>query len=468
MIRPVVLCGGHGSRLWPLSRKSHPKQFASFFEGRSLLQATLGRLRGLGAGRPLLLTANDYRFVVGEHLATAGVEGDVIVEPAARNTAPALAAAALLIERETPGAVMLATPSDHVIRDDKALARALATATEAAEAGSFVTFGVRPVRAETGYGYIELEGPAATDQATPFKRFVEKPDHAAAEAMVADGRHLWNSGMFVFPTAALIEAFEAHAPGVLAIARAAVENGARDLDFFRLGPVYAEAEDISIDYAIMEKVAGTVVALDGGWNDLGSWKTVWQESDRDGDGVATTGDALALDCEDTLLRAEEAGQRLVGLGLKNVVAVSTRDAVLVADIDRSQEVKLAVETLRAAGVAQADEAPRCHRPWGWYETLVLGSRFQVKQIMVKPGGALSLQSHHHRAEHWIVVAGTAKVTIGGEERLVSENQSVYIPLGSRHRLENPGKVEMRLIEVQTGAYLGEDDIIRYEDIYARG
>lgn len=466
-IRPVILCGGSGTRLWPVSRKSHPKQFSRFFGEDSLLQATVRRLDGLGTGRPLLMTSNDYRFVVGEHLQETGVEGDVVVEPAARNTGPALAAAALIIAEDDPDASMFVAPSDHVIRDPEALGAALSAATEAAEGKRFVTFGIAPDRPETGYGYIELEAAIADGFAAPFLRFVEKPDVAAAESMIATGRYLWNSGMFLFPVRALIAAFEAHAPQVLAVARDAVKEGARDLDFFRLSPAYEKAQDISVDYAIMEKSEGMVVAMSGGWNDLGSWKTVWQESRPDAQGVSVSGAVTAIECENSLLRAEQDQVRLVGLGLKNIAAIATRDAVLVADMDRAQDVKLAVAALKAENATQAEDFPRCYRPWGWYETLALGQRFQVKQIMVKPGGVLSLQSHHHRSEHWIVVAGTARVTIGDEVQLLSENQSVYIPLGAVHRMENPGKVEMHLIEVQTGVYLGEDDIVRYEDIYAR-
>ncbi len=467
-IRPVILCGGSGTRLWPLSRKSHPKQFSRFLADDSLLQETVRRLDGLGLGRPLMMTSNDYRFVVGEHLEVARLAGEVVVEPAGRNTAPALAAAAVMLAGETPDALMFVAPSDHVIGDEDAFGSALDRACVAAAEGHFVTFGITPGRPETGYGYIELSTPPEVGSpAVSFERFVEKPDEVEAAKMLETKRYLWNSGMFLFPVAALLAAFEAEAPEILAVARKAVEEGQRDLDFFRLGPGYGEAEDISIDYAIMEKTTGKVVPMEGGWNDLGSWKTVWQESAQDSDGVALAGASTALACKNTLLRSEQEDVRLVGIGLKNIAAIAMRDAVLVADMEHAQDVKAAVAELKAAGAVQAIDFPRCYRPWGWYETLVLGQRFQVKQIMVKPGGILSLQSHHHRSEHWIVVAGTAQVTVGEEVKLVTENQSVYIPLGAVHRMENPGKVEMHLIEVQTGVYLGEDDIVRYEDVYAR-
>jgi mannose-1-phosphate guanylyltransferase/mannose-6-phosphate isomerase len=341
------------------------------------------------------------------------------------------------------------------------------TAAAAARDGHLVTFGIRPDRPETGYGYIELTGAACTS-AQAFRRFVEKPDAASAAEMVASGRYLWNSGMFVFGARAILDAFAGHAPEVEAACRAAVESGREDLDFFRLGAeAYAASPDISIDYAIMERVQGHVVPVDCGWNDLGSWATVWQESARDEAGVAAGPNALAIDCRDTLLRSDHPDVQVVGIGLEGVVAVATGDAVLVGAMDRAQEVRRAVDALKAQGAPQATDFRRCYRPWGWYETLALGDRFQVKQIMVRPGGILSLQSHFHRAEHWVVVTGTARVTVDDEVRLMTENQSIYVPLGSVHRLENPGKLDLHLIEVQSGAYLGEDDITRYDDVYAR-
>ncbi|MEM9371917.1 MAG: mannose-1-phosphate guanylyltransferase/mannose-6-phosphate isomerase, partial [Pseudomonadota bacterium] len=337
----------------------------------------------------------------------------------------------------------------------------------AAREGALVTFGITPDRPETGYGYIELEArPEAGAQ--PFVKFVEKPDEMRAVEMLASGRYLWNSGMFLFAVRDILAAFADHAPDVLAAMRTAVAAGARDLDFFRPGSdAYLSANDISIDYAIMERVAGQVVPVDCGWNDLGSWKTVWQEGAPDEDGMVAGPGTVAIDCKQTLLRSDEPGVRVVGLGLENVIAVATRDAVLVADMDHAQDVRKAVDALKVEGASQATEFPRCYRPWGWYETLALGGRFQVKQIMVKPGGQLSLQSHVHRSEHWVVVSGTAKVTVDDDVKLMTENESVYIPLGAIHRLENPGKVDLHLIEVQSGPYLGEDDIVRYEDVYAR-
>ena len=467
-IYPVIMCGGSGTRLWPLSRQSYPKQFSPLFPGGSLFQRTIQRLGGTGLADPLLLTNEAFRFIVAEQLSDAGSQPThIVIEPEGRNTAPAVAAAAHLLAQTDPDGIMLVLPSDHVINDSEAFMEAVALGVEAARAGHVVTFGIKPDRPETGYGYVELaDAPGVGAQ--PFVRFVEKPDQARAEEMLSSGRYLWNSGMFVFSVRSVLEAFAAHAPDVDQAAGTSVNDGKTDLCFFRLDPAgYAKCPDISIDYAVMEHVQGMVVPVDCGWNDLGSWATVWQEAPRDGDHVSAGVGTVAIDCKRSLLRSDDPGTRLVGLGLKDIVAVATRDAVLVADMKRAQDVRLAVDALKAEGAPQATEFPRCYRPWGWYETLALGGRFQVKQIMVKPGGQLSLQSHVHRAEHWVVVAGTAKVTVDDNEQLLGENQSVYIPLGAVHRLENPGKVELHLIEVQSGAYLGEDDIVRYEDVYAR-
>ncbi len=467
-ITPVVLCGGSGTRLWPLSRKTYPKQFSELFQGDTLFQRTLTRVGGDGFSKPILLTHQDFRFIAAEQLGAAGLEAErIVVEPDGRNTAPAICLAALILSEIDPAGVMLVLPSDHVMADTAAFHAAIDAGAEAARTGALVTFGITPDRPETGYGYLELEGAAVTG-AQPFTRFVEKPDLARAEEMLASGRYLWNSGMFLFAARDIIAAFEANAPHVLKSARTAMETGQADLDFFRPGEeAYLGAPDISIDYAIMERVAGQVVPVDCGWNDLGSWKTVWQECAPDATGTVAGDGTIAIDCTETLLRSEEPGMRLVGLGLQNIIAVATRDAVLVADMDKAQDVRKAVDALKDEGAAQATEFPRCYRPWGWYETLALGDRFQVKQIMVKPGGQLSLQSHVHRSEHWVVVSGTARVTVDDDVKLMSENESVYIPLGAIHRLENPGKVELHLIEVQSGPYLGEDDIVRYEDVYAR-
>ncbi|QDL94709.1 mannose-1-phosphate guanylyltransferase/mannose-6-phosphate isomerase (plasmid) [Paroceanicella profunda] len=468
MIHPVILCGGSGTRLWPVSRKSYPKQFSPLMGEESLFQASLRRLSGPGFGAPIVLTNTEFRFIATEQLASLGIsDGQVLIEPASRNTAPAVLCAALSLEA-TPEALMLVAPSDHVIADTDAFHAAVALGTQAAEAGRLVTFGIRPDRPETGYGYLELAHPGQSG-AQPLERFVEKPCAAAAAEMLASGRFLWNAGIFLFRVCDILAAYEAHAPALIGPCRAALSEGRADLGFFRLGEAaFAACPDLSIDYAVMEKSdALSVVPFDGGWNDLGSWDAVWRELGPDADGLTTQGSVTAIDCSQSMLRSDDENMHLVGIGLKNIAAIAMRDAVLVANLDESQRVKEVVARLRTLNAPQAEGFPRCHRPWGWYETLSLAPRFQVKRIMVHPGAKLSLQSHVHRSEHWIVVSGTAKVTVDGTVTLLSENQSTYIPLGAVHRMENPGKVDMHLIEVQTGVYLGEDDIIRYEDIYAR-
>ena len=469
MITPILLCGGSGTRLWPLSRKSYPKQFVPLVGDQTLFQASAERLSGEGYDKPLVLTNSDFRFIVTEQLAEVGIDpGAVLIEPEGRNTAPAILAAALYLEQTSPDALMLIAPSDHVIPDPDAFRNAVDKGTEAARNGQIVTFGITPTHGETGYGYLELsEEPS--DRALALKRFVEKPDAARAEEMVASGMYLWNAGIFLFSVRTILDAFRALAPDLMVTVGQAVTEAKSDLGFLRLAPEpWSEAEDISIDYAIMERSTGlSVVPFSAGWSDLGGWDAVWRESDQDNRGVVTSGSATAIDCDNTLLRSEDDRVELVGLGLKNIITVAMPDAVLVADVSRAQDVKQAVAALKAKSAKQATMLPKDHRPWGWFESLVVGNRFQVKRIHVHPGAALSLQSHHHRSEHWIVVEGTAKVTVDEKVKLVSENQSVYIPLGAVHRMENPGKVPMVLIEVQTGSYLGEDDIVRYEDIYAR-
>ena len=469
-LHPILLCGGSGTRLWPLSRKSFPKQFVPLTGETTLFQAAAARMAGAeGVAAPMVITNSDFRFIVTEQLALAGIDpGAVLIEPEARNTAPAILAAAQHLAAQDPEALMLVMPTDHEIPDPVAFRAAVALGLPRAQAGRIVTFGIRPDRAETGYGWLELSAPPKDGAPQPLVRFVEKPDAARAEAMLAEGRDLWNAGIFLMSAATLKAAFAAHAPDLLPPVAEAVETAQADLGFLRLAPEpWARARDISIDYAVMERAGNLdVVPFAGAWSDLGDWNAVWREGAQDG--LATHGEVTALDCEGSLLRSETEGMQVVGIGLRDTVVVAMADAVLVADRARAQEVKEAVARLKARGVRQAETLPRDHRPWGWFETLVLANRFQVKRITVHPGAALSLQSHMHRAEHWIVVSGTARVTIDKEVRLLTENQSVYVPLGAIHRMENPGKVPMVLIEIQTGAYLGEDDIIRYEDVYARG
>ncbi|MDN2583355.1 mannose-1-phosphate guanylyltransferase/mannose-6-phosphate isomerase [Aquibium sp. ELW1220] len=472
MIYPTILCGGSGTRLWPLSRKSYPKQFVPLVGEETLFQASASRLVGAGFSAPVVLTNSDFRFIVTEQLAGAGLDPlAVIIEPEGRNTAPAILAAALFVLDRDPGGILLVSPSDHVIPDAEGFRATVERGLSAVARGEIVTFGIAPTRAETGYGYLELsDRHVAGGNPVGLSRFVEKPDAERAASMLSAGNYLWNAGIFLFSASDMVAAFEAHAPDVLAAVRAAFADARSDLGFLRLAPEpWSRARDISIDYAIMERASNlSVVPYGGAWSDLGGWDAVWSETPRDAMGVAASGAVTAIDCRSSLLRSESDGVELVGIGLENVIVVAMNDAVLVADLGRAQDVKLAVEALRKKGASQATELPKDHRPWGWFESLVVGDRFQVKRIHVHPGAALSLQSHHHRSEHWIVVQGTARVTIDGEARLLTENQSVYIPLGAVHRMENPGKVPMVLVEVQTGSYLGEDDIIRYDDVYARG
>ncbi|PLW77759.1 mannose-1-phosphate guanylyltransferase/mannose-6-phosphate isomerase [Cohaesibacter celericrescens] len=472
MITPVLLCGGSGTRLWPLSRKSYPKQFVPLVGDETLFQASAKRLTGPDYAPPIIVTNSDFRFIVTEQLIDEGIDpGAILIEPTARNTAPAVLAAALWQAQTDPNALMLVAPSDHVVPDAHAFRAAVEVGCQAARDGKLVTFGIKPTHAETGYGYLELTEDigAAETRVIGLERFVEKPNSEDAETMVSSGRFLWNAGIFLFSVKTIIEAFRAHAPNLIAPVEASVKQARADLGFLRLDPEsWAKAQDISIDYAVMERADNlAVVPFSAGWSDLGGWDAVWRESARDELGVATSGRATSIECTNSLLRSEDDSLEVVGIGLKNIITVAMPDAVLVADVSRAQDVRKAVEALKAKKAHQAESFPLDHRPWGWFESLVIGQRFQVKRIVVHPGAALSLQSHHHRSEHWIVVEGTAKVTVDEDVRLITENQSVYIPLGAVHRMENPGKVPMVLIEVQTGSYLGEDDIIRYEDVYAR-
>ncbi|NVO57742.1 mannose-1-phosphate guanylyltransferase/mannose-6-phosphate isomerase [Rhodobacteraceae bacterium B1Z28] len=474
-VYPVILCGGSGTRLWPLSRKSYPKQFVPLIGETSLLQDCAERMRGPSDNpyaKPLILTNEAFRFVVPEQLTAIDVDpGPILIEPEGRNTAPAVLAAALYLAAGDPEAVMLVAPSDHVIPDNSAFHQAVSEGLQAIGArGDLVTFGISPDRPETGYGYLKLNhAPDGSSAAVPLDRFVEKPDLESAKSMLADGSYLWNSGIFLFAARDIIAAFEQYSPALIEPVKQAVSGAKTDLGFLRLdAEAWATVEDISIDYAVMEKATNlSVVPYSAGWSDVGSWSAVQELTNPDANGVATTGEVTAIDCRNVLVRSESSSQQVVAMGLENVIAVAMPDAVLVASMDKAQDVKQAVAALKAKGAKQAESLPVDHRPWGWFESLVIGDRFQVKRIHVHPGASLSLQSHHHRSEHWIVVEGTAKVTIDDDVRLISENQSVYIPLGAVHRMENPGKVPMVLIEVQTGSYLGEDDIIRYEDIYAR-
>lgn len=471
VITPVLLCGGSGNRLWPLSRKSYPKQFVPLVGNESLFQGAVRRVSSPGFDSPVVVTGDGFRFIVLEQLAAVGAKDPaILIEPSGKNTAPAILAAALHAAETNPDAILLVAPADHVVPDEAAFRAAVRRGLSAVAEGRLVTFGVAPTRPETGYGYLELsEKPQVDGAPIALSRFVEKPGMEDATRMIADGTYLWNAGIFLFSARDLIAAFERCASKMVGPVAAAVRGIRADLSFLRLDPAaWEKVPAESIDYAVMEKAGNlSVVPYDGAWSDLGGWDAIWREGQGDATGVVTSGKATAIDCENTLLRSESDLVEVVGIGLKNILTVAMPDAVLVADMSRAQDVKRAVEILTERGALQATQFPKDHRPWGWFESLVIGGRFQVKRISVHPGAALSLQSHYHRSEHWVVVEGTAKVTIGENSRLVTENESVYIPVGEKHRLENPGKVPVMLIEVQTGAYVGEDDIIRYEDVYAR-
>ncbi len=468
-IVPVILSGGTGTRLWPLSREGYPKQFWALLGHETMLQQTAGRAMGAAFAPPVVVCNEAHRFLVAEQLREAKVAGPrILLEPAGRNSAPAIAAAALLVAEQSPEDVIWVKAADAAIADVPALHAALEKAVVAARAGRIVTFGMRPTAPETGYGYIE---PGAELAEAPgvmrLERFIEKPDAAKAADLVADGRHLWNSGMFVATAATLLAELKRFAPEVVRSVGAAMAEAKRDLDFVRLGAAaFGAAPAISIDYAVMEKTTlAAVVPADIGWSDLGSWAALWEAGEKDGQGNVVSGPVSLVDAEGCLVRSE--GILTGVVGLKDVVIVTTDDAVLAMPRERAQDVKRLVDQLRRAGQKEATAHRRVYRPWGSYEGLIQGDRFQVKRIQVRPGQKLSLQKHFHRAEHWVVVHGTAIVHRDGENVLLRENESIYLPLGCVHRMENPGMIPLTLIEVQVGSYLGEDDIVRFEDTYGR-
>ena len=468
-IYPVILSGGTGTRLWPLSRAALPKQLLALHGERTMIQETVLRAALPGAAAPLLLCSEAHRFLVAEQMQEIGVSPRAIVlEPMGRNTAPAAAVAALMTAEDDAQGIIVLLPSDHVVRDAKAFADAVAMAADAAREGHVVTFGMAPSGPETGYGYVHRG--ARLDKlggAWRVQRFVEKPDAETARSYLADGGYFWNSGMFVFRADVLIEDLRLHAPDVLAAAREALAKARRDLDFVRLDPdAFAGAPNISIDYALMEKTdRAAIVPCDIGWSDVGAWSALWDIRDQDAQNNVLLGDVIVHDSTGSYVHSEKRLTALVGV--RDLVVIATGDAVLVADKSRAQDVKAIVDRLKADNRSEHTDHKRVFRPWGSYETVDIGDRFQVKHIMVRPGGRLSLQMHHHRAEHWVVVEGTARVTVGDKVSMLKENESTFIPLGEKHRLENPGDKPLRLIEVQSGGYLGEDDIVRFEDVYGR-
>ncbi|MEJ0024636.1 MAG: mannose-1-phosphate guanylyltransferase/mannose-6-phosphate isomerase [Rhizomicrobium sp.] len=464
---PVILSGGSGTRLWPLSRAALPKQLLALNGARTMIQDTVLRAQVPNAQPPILLCSEGHRFLVAEQMQVIGVAPKAIVlEPFGRNTAPAAVIAALLVSAEDPSGVVLLLASDHVVTDEEAFRAAVARAAEAARQGSIVTFGVTPEGPETGYGYIQ-RGEHIAAGVDAVKRFAEKPDREKALSYLASGDYLWNSGMFIFRADVLIAEMRRLEPGLVESCEAALGSAGRDLDFVRLGAdAFEKVKDISLDYAVMEKTdKAAVVPCSFGWSDVGAWSSLWALRSRDENGNVLQGDVLVHDARDSFVRSEKGLTALVGV--KDLVVVVTEDAVLVADKRRAQDVKAIVDQMKLADRAELHEHKVVYRPWGSYQGIDAGDGYQVKQIIVKPGGRLSLQSHAKRAEHWIVVQGTAKVTCDDKVFLLQENQSTFIPLGARHRLENPGRQPLRLIEVQSGSYLGEDDIVRYDDAYGR-
>lgn len=476
-VQPVILSGGSGTRLWPMSREKYPKQLLPLFGEDSLLQGTVRRLDGI-AGltlAPTMVVCNEeYRFVIAEQLRLMGKEGVIVLEPTGRNTAPALTLAALEADGVNGDPVLLVMPADHIILDNAAFQSAVRQGASLAAAGMIVTFGITPDCPETGYGYIQTGKSLAQSSAFELTRFVEKPNRETAQTYVDDGNYLWNSGLFMVRASVWLSAMENCRPDILAACKSAWQGEQLDGNFVRVGKAeFAGCPSDSIDYAVMERIAAgqanlpsaAVIPLAAGWSDVGAWDSLWQALDKDNAGNAVQGDVLLTDCKDTL--AFSASRLVACVGVSDLVVVETADAVLVAHKSKTQDVKKIVDQLKQQGRVEGSSHRKVYRPWGWYDSIDAADRFQVKRIMVKPGAKLSLQLHHHRAEHWIVVKGTAKVTRDETSYIVTENESTYIPLGIKHRLENTGKIPLEIIEVQSGSYLGEDDIERFDDSYGR-
>lgn len=468
-IYPVILSGGTGSRLWPLSRSLFPKQLLPLAGDRSLIQDTVLRATGAGFHPPLISCNLEHRFLIAEQMREAGIAPlGIVLEPAGRNTAPAAAIAALVVAQKDPDAMLLLMPADHIVQNQSAFLEAIEAATAAAEQNHLVTFGISPDAPETGYGYVRRGAPlAGSDRAFSVAQFAEKPDSGTAADYIASGDYCWNSGMFLFKASVFLAELERLEPEMLAQCRTALAEGKKDLDFFRLGEAaFGACKSISIDYAVMEHTAkAAIVPVDMGWSDIGSWESLWAVAAKDSSGNRTHGDVLHHGVRNSYLRSE--GPLVAAVGIEDIVVVATKDAVLVSHKSASQDVKRIVEQLEQSGRELHLTHRKVYRPWGAYEGIDTGDNFQVKHITVNPGAKLSLQMHHKRAEHWIVVSGTAQVTCGERVFPLKENESTYIPLGSKHRLENVGTEPLHLIEVQSGSYLGEDDIVRFEDTYGR-
>ncbi|MFM2274666.1 MAG: hypothetical protein RL211_538 [Pseudomonadota bacterium] len=482
LIQPVVLSGGSGTRLWPLSREKYPKQLLPLIGEDSLLQATVRRVDGIAGvelAAPMVVCNEEYRFVIAEQLRLMGKPGVLVLEPIGRNTAPALALAALAAMQNGADPILLVMPADHVILDKQAFQAVVCKGATLANQGVVVTFGITPLTPETGYGYIQ-SGALFSNDAKRIARFVEKPDLQTAEGYLADSTYLWNSGLFMMRASVWLSALQTCRPDILIACKAAWSNGKADGEFVRVGKnAFNECPSDSIDYAVMERIAaaqgnpsqpsslpvGVVIPLAAGWSDVGAWDALWEVLPKDVSGNVAQGDVLMEDCHNSLALSE--GRLIACVGVDSLIVVETADAILVAHKDKTQNVKKIVDRLKSDGRSEGQTHRKVIRPWGSYDSVDAGARFQVKRIVVKPGGTLSLQMHHHRAEHWIVVSGTAKVTRGDATFLLSENESTFIPLGTTHRLENPGRVELEMIEVQSGTYLGEDDIFRFEDVYGR-
>lgn len=468
MILPIIMAGGTGSRLWPLSRELFPKQFQKLYGQTTMLQATVLRLQGLDCLPPLVICNEEHRFIVAEQLRQIGqLNHNIILEPTGKNTAPAIALAAIYAAKYEDNPALLVLAADHVVLDEYAFRAAVVQAQVHVKQDKLVTFGIVPQSPETGYGYIKYNPNAGEQSGFIVEQFVEKPDLATAKAYLESGNYLWNSGMFAFKAQNYLNELKNHRPDIYSACSSAMQSVDIDLDFIRIDKEsFFDCPAESIDYAVMEKTTNAVViAMDAGWSDVGAWSSLWEVSDKDKDDNVIIGDVLTVDSHNSYIFAETG--LVATVGLDNIVVVQTKDAVLVASKDKSQEVKRIVNQLKAEKRQEYSVHREVYRPWGKYDSIDSGHRYQVKCITVKPSEKLSLQMHHHRAEHWIVVSGTAKVIVDGNEKLVTENESVYVPLGATHCLENPGKVDLEMIEVQVGSYLGEDDIVRFEDWYGR-